>query len=240
MRLLAAPLAALLELAAPERCARCGAAPNERPWCARGATVPGLRPWDAPHLCRPCLADLDQGTAVRPAAAGCPAVWAARATGADLVGAVGTWKYYGVRGLAWPLASLLAAAARDLAGGLGAAPVLVPVPLHRRRRRQRGFNQAELLARLAAGELGWAWASPLRRVRATAQQARIAADGGRRRNLAGSCRTEPGTALPEGPLVLVDDIVTSGATLAEAARALAAAGRPPAAALALGLRVGSG
>jgi len=234
------PLAALLELAAPERCARCGASPTERPWCARDAAVPGLRPWDAPHLCRPCRDALDQGAAVRPASGGCPPVLAARATGADLVALVAAWKYHGVRGLAWPLAGLLTPTARTLARDLGAPPVLVPVPLHRRRRRQRGFNQAELLARLLARDLAAPWAGPLRRVRATAQQARIAADAVRRRNLAGSCRIDPRAPLPAGPVVLVDDIVTSGATLAEAARALAAAGRAPAAALCLGVRVGPG
>ena len=119
--------------------------------------------------------------------------------------------------------------------------MLVPVPLHRRRRRERGFNQAALLAHLTAGRRGWSCADLLQRVRATDQQARLAGDDARRRNLDGCCRALRSTAEDvSGPLVLVDDIVTSGATLGEAARALAAVGRPPVAALALGLRIGPG
>ncbi len=234
-------LAALLDLAAPEHCAACGAGRGERPWCGRGARVAGLRRLDAPHLCRPCR-DLLAGTGPPPELDldGLPVV-AARATGADLVAVVAAWKYHGVRGLAWPLAELLVPAARTLERRLGGAALLVPVPLHRRRRRRRGFDQAAQLTALLGASLGWPHAALLRRVRSTPQQARLAGDERRRRNLARSCRAGGRIdAAPTLPVVLVDDIVTSGATLAEAARALAAAGRPAAAGLALGVRAGSG
>ncbi|MFN2371764.1 MAG: ComF family protein [Candidatus Krumholzibacteriia bacterium] len=241
MPLLTGFLSALLDLAAPECCLLCGTGRGEATWCARGARAPGLRAVDAPHLCRACGDALVAAPLAGAAVAGCPPVWAARPTGADLVEVVGAWKYHRIRGLAWPLAGLLAPAAADLAGRLDRPAVLVPVPLHRRRRRQRGFDQAALLAHLVAGGLGWSVAPLLERRRGTAQQARLDDDRARRCNLAGSCRVRRGMVPPDGaPLVLVDDIVTSGATLAEAARALAAAGRPPVAALALGLRVGPG
>ena len=234
-------IAALLDLAAPEACALCGAQAGERPWCGRGPAAPGLRALDAPHLCLPCRDKLvGEPVELVPAAASLPVI-AARATVADLVTVVAAWKYHGIRGLAWPLAELLEPAARRLGERTGQAPLLVPVPLHGRRRRERGFNQAELLARLLAVRLGWTCSDLLRRVRATEQQARLAGDDARRRNLDGCCRVsgDAGDA-PSGPLVLVDDIVTSGATLGEAARARAAAGRPPVAALALGVRGGPG
>jgi len=233
--------AGLLELVAPQTCALCAVQAAERPWCGRGPAVPGLRALDAPHLCLSCrhkLADLP--VLALPEAAGLP-VSAARTTGPDLVQVVATWKYHGVRGLAWPLAELLLPAARQVQGLVDGVPVLVPVPLHSRRRRERGFNQAELLARLTAARLGWTCADLLQRVRATAQQARLTGGEARRRNLAGCCRANPQAAgAVPGPVVLVDDIVTSGATLGEAARALAAIGRRPTAAVALGLRGGSG
>lgn len=203
--------------------------------------VPGLRALDVPHLCLSCRDKL-AGTPAQavPAAAGLP-VLAARATGPDLVQVVAAWKYHGVRGLAWPLTELLQPAARQLEELCAGTPVLVPVPLHRRRRRERGFNQAALLAHLTAGRLGWTCAELLQRVRATDQQARLTGDEARRRNLEGCCRAvRPAVDAVPGPLVLIDDIVTSGATLGEAARALAAVGRPPVAALALGLRGGPG
>ncbi|HPF71402.1 MAG TPA: ComF family protein [Candidatus Krumholzibacteria bacterium] len=229
---------ALLDVAAPASCLQCGARPGEAPWSARGPHVPGLRRADEPHLCLACLRGLAGDPRTGTTAGGLP-VFAAAATGPLLVDLVGAWKYHGVRGLAWPLAGLLGPAAAALAAGLAAAPVLVPVPLHRRRARGRGFNQAEVLARLAAAERGWPVAPCLVRRRATGQQARLHDDDARRRNLGGAVAVRGGPPAG-GPLVLVDDIVTSGATLDEAARALAAAGARPAAALCLGLRAGSG
>jgi predicted amidophosphoribosyltransferase len=108
---------------------------------------------------------------------------------------------------------------------------LVPVPLHARKLRARGFNQAEILARL----LGHEGQIPvrtdvLRRRRNTSQQAKITSDTERRRNLAASFAGQPPTCDPEdGPeggnrVGLVDDLVTSGWTVAAATESLSAAG----------------
>jgi ComF family protein len=106
------------------------------------------------------------------------------------------------------------------------APVqrmLVPLPLHRDRLRTRGFDQALELAR----PLGRALALPvaddlLRRVRDTAPQSRLDA-AARRRNLRGAFALAPG-ATPPAHVVLVDDVMTTGATLHAAANALLRAG----------------
>jgi len=101
--------------------------------------------------------------------------------------------------------------------------LLVPVPLHWRRRWQRGFNQAELLCRdlsSAFGELPWM--PLLRRRRATATQSELPA-GRRRGNVRGAfriCREFPESA----HVTLVDDVMTTGATLNECARLLKRAG----------------
>jgi ComF family protein len=101
---------------------------------------------------------------------------------------------------------------------------VVPVPLHWRRRAWRGFNQAALLGRPLAEATGLAYRpEALRRVRATRRQVRVPAHR-RAENVRGAFRLSrrAGSALPG--VLLVDDIVTSGHTVAECARVFRAAG----------------
>jgi len=114
-----------------------------------------------------------------------------------------------------------------LAGGvIGALPeVLIPVPLHAQRLRERGYNQALELARpLARAFELWLAPDLLARTRATAAQAELDAKT-RRKNLRGAFefRLPPGQSAP-GSAVLLDDVMTTGATLAECARILKRAG----------------
>lgn len=104
--------------------------------------------------------------------------------------------------------------------------VLVPVPLHPKRLRQRRFNQSLLLARALSRETGLEVAAHwLERVRATPSQGGLSAKG-RARNVAGAfkLRTKLPAALKDLNLVLVDDVYTTGATLSACARALKRAG----------------
>ncbi|MEW5935972.1 MAG: ComF family protein, partial [Bacillota bacterium] len=123
--------------------------------------------------------------------------------------------------------------ARDLAGVLGAAlargipagwnvQAVVPVPLHPRRERERGFNQSALLAEVVAVTLGVPCVLALRRTRATAQQARLHATE-RVTNLAGAFQADP-RLLPSGPVLLLDDVMTTGSTLLACRDALHGAG----------------
>lgn len=122
--------------------------------------------------------------------------------------------------------------ARELAGVLGEAlatgippqwgvGAVVPVPLHPSRQRQRGYNQAELLAREVARRLDVPCVDGLRRTRATRQQARQHAAG--RNEMAGAFAVGP-DRLPGGPVLLIDDVMTSGHTLLACQDALHAAG----------------
>jgi len=122
------------------------------------------------------------------------------------------------------------AAGRMLAGAMAVSFAdlprpggLLPVPLANARLRQRGYDQALELARPLARALGIALLpGGLRRVRDTQPQSRLDAVG-RRRNLRGAFEAVPGTTLP-GHVVLVDDVMTTGATLQAAALALRRAG----------------
>lgn len=105
------------------------------------------------------------------------------------------------------------------AGVLDGADALVPVPLHRSRRRARGFNQAEELAR----HLGPRVLPALRRVRATPSQTDLPASR-RHANVRGAFALLRGIDVRDLSVVLVDDVSTTGATLEACARVLKAAG----------------
>jgi len=126
------------------------------------------------------------------------------------------YKYGKVRTLAPVLGGLLAQALpRD-----EAFDAIVPVPLHWRRRLQRGFNQAELLARALARRTGIPVSKALRRVRATPNQAGLS-NSERRKNVTQAFRCRPVAAKR---ILLIDDVLTTGSTAAACALALKRAG----------------
>ncbi len=137
--------------------------------------------------------------------------------------ALHAFKFRGRRALAAPLGDLLVEA---MEGRLpaGAPALLLPVPLHPRRERERGFNQASLLAR----RVGRAWRVPVRddvlvRAMATHSQTELDAPA-RRANVRGAFRLRRPELIVARHVVLVDDILTTGATLGECARCLRAGG----------------
>ena len=212
----------VLDAAFPARCAGCGR--------------------EGPPLCRSCLPALDARLDL-PAGVplGLPAEipvpllqleWCAPFRGI-VRDALHRLKYAGERRLAEPLG--MAAARRWERAGVG-ADLVMHVPVHAERARARGYDQAELIARVAARHLGLPFAAGLERVRATTAQfdldrvdraANVAgafalAAGASSRVAHGGVR--PSAALRGRWVLLVDDVVTTGATLAACADVLEAAG----------------
>ncbi len=119
-------------------------------------------------------------------------------------------KFSGIRDLATDMARALSPIVDELA-----PDAIYPIPLHHRRHRRRGFNQAELLL----DRLGVPPApGRLERVRATASQVGLSASE-RRENVAGAFRYR-GPALKGVTVAVLDDVVTTGATAGECARVL--------------------
>lgn len=134
-------------------------------------------------------------------------------------------------GGSWPVARvfghLLASARRELVNPPRALPLpqlVIPVPLHPQRHAERGFNQAEHIARFAAEALGLPLAPPLlQRRRNTAVQSRLSASA-RQDNLHEAFQMDERSPLmpaePWNHVALVDDVLTTGSTLAAATSAL--------------------
>jgi ComF family protein len=118
----------------------------------------------------------------------------------------------------------MAGRSRVAAGDLEGVAAVIPIPLSPGRLRERGFNQAELIARAVAREMGL----PLRRrvlkkTKERPPQAGLSA-AARRANARSAYRARLPRALRGKPLLLVDDVLTTGATAESAARALLVAG----------------
>jgi ComF family protein len=148
--------------------------------------------------------------------------------GGPLADAICRLKYAGRTDAAGPLGELLARAAIPYSGRIDR---VVPVPLHPIRLRERGFNQTALLARPVARSLG-VRLDPgiIERVRETSDQAGLSRSD-RIVNVKGAFRARA-VGRP-GRILLIDDVRTTGATLAAAAEALLQAGVPSVATLAL-------
>jgi ComF family protein len=187
------PLRPLLSLVAPPLCVCCGAsAGSAEPLCARcRAGLRWLPPDPAPHG------------------------WAPLAYEGGARALVRTLKFRGAVGLAATMAAQIAATAPDeLLDGF----TLVPVPIHPSRLRRRGFNQAEWLALEVGERRGCPVSVCLERVGRAATQ--VGLDRlGRMESIEQSIRVRDGYEVPKR-VVVVDDVITTGATVAACAGAL--------------------
>jgi len=202
----------LLDLALPATCVGCGREGD--PIC---------------RACRPALAGREQAPAGIPI--GLPSdvpdpllqlEWCAP-FGGVVRRALHELKYAGERRLAEPLGAAIAARWRQTGAG---GDVIVHVPVHEDRARERGYDQAEALARVAARELRLPHLAALERGRATVAQFQLGRDR-RAANVAGAFRPAApamGRAVAGRWIVLVDDVVTTGATLAACSEALLESG----------------
>jgi ComF family protein len=130
-------------------------------------------------------------------------------------------KYGGSARIALPLASAAAPALEALTGLCGRLP-LVPVPVHAARERQRGYNQAALLAHQLGAGVGLPVLDLLERRRSTVRQHGLG-KAARLHNLRGAFALRNGVRAPPRA-ILVDDILTTSATLEACAQVLRAAG----------------
>jgi ComF family protein len=198
-------LAIVRRVVAPSRCAACDAA------VSAGSLA------EVVTFCAACARSIE-----RPAPGGAGADDVAFAVyGGAVAEAVRRFKYGPRPDLALPLGELIRRAARE--AGLR-ADLVVPVPLHPARLRERGFNQAALLAAAVASEIGAPLAArALVRARATRAQASL--DRAERlTNLAGAIRARSPWSLRGRHVLLVDDVRTTGSTLGACRAAALAAG----------------
>ncbi|MFA6427616.1 MAG: ComF family protein [Candidatus Magasanikbacteria bacterium] len=101
------------------------------------------------------------------------------------------------------------------------ADFLIPIPLHKRRYAERGFNQAELLAQIISNIMHIPLLKPLKRSRHTKQQAKLNR-GGRLTNLANAFEIEETQKdmIKNKTIIIVDDVFTTGSTMQECAKVL--------------------
>lgn len=217
-RMLTAGIRELAALVLQPCCAGCGA------------------PTRTPPACRTCLLSVPEVACRVPAPlpARVRQVWAAAPYESPVKELVNAYKDRGQRCLERPLGAALAAAVRQCGSPSAVQPtrrlLLVPAPSAGRALRRRGYDPVRRLADVAAERLAEAGTDvtvlpALRHVRSVSDQSSLTA-GARARNLSGAFAVRPRLlrSTAGAVVVLVDDVMTSGATLAEMSRALGAAG----------------
>jgi ComF family protein len=213
---------ALLDLVFPPRCAACGEPPaGGSPFCALCAEAVDPVPDPCPRCGRPGAAGAGGCAACAEAPPGFSALAAAALFGGPVADAVHALKYGGRAAVAGPLGAWMATRLPPAPPSV-AGPVVVTIPLGRRRRIERGYDQAALLGDALARSAGLRrLRGALRRVRETPPQVGLDRTA-RIRNVAGAFLARPSVRGLD--VLLVDDVVTTGATADAAARALAEAG----------------
>ena len=136
--------------------------------------------------------------------------------------AIHRYKFSGVRAYVRPFGLLMAQCVQDRPEM--AADLVTWAPLSRKRRRERGYDQGELLARAMAKRLGLPAVPTLVKARHTQPQSGLDSAEARRANALGAYALLPGADVAGRHVLLADDVVTSGATLSECARTLLEAG----------------
>ena len=132
------------------------------------------------------------------------------------------YKFYGHRSYAKSYGRLLAAKLQK--DGWDNTDLLTWVPVSRRRKRARGYDQSQLLAAAVAKELGMQEVATLRKIRHTKPQSATGSAAHRRANILNAYRVIDPSLIADKRILLLDDIVTTGATASECARTLLTAG----------------
>lgn len=213
----------IADLLFPPRCGGCGAVGS---WLCAACIAQIEPPYPEGWTCGGC-GSAEWGTCRRCQAPALAGLLVVGTFDGPLREAIHRLKYGRQRALAPALARLLALGlGHTPAPWNGAAPPLLAVPLHPARTRERGFSQTDLLAQALAAQSAYPLLAGLHRIRATPPQVGLSA-AQRRVNVTGAFAWQGSAPPPPGPLLLVDDVYTSGATLAAAAQALRAAGSGP-------------
>jgi len=164
---------------------------------------------EAEHLCGNCILQL-------------PPYAAARSFGyytAELSGLIQGLKFQGRRNLIGLLAPLLVTTFFE-SWGREEFDIVVPVPLHPKRRRERGYNQAELLACALSRKIAVPFsADALVRIRHTLPQVGLS-ESQRMENVSKAFRCKDAQRISNARVLLIDDVMTTGATVGSAARCL--------------------
>jgi competence protein ComFC len=220
---------ALFSLFFPDDCRVCGRplqAPTRIPLCRECLLPP--EPFRAEYFCASCrtpflnafpLDSKGRCALCRQSLRGFDAAYCFGSYEGLLRDWIHLYKYGRVKTMGRPLGELLAAALP----GDERFDAVVSVPLHWRRRWQRGFNQSELLARGIARRRGVPVMAALRRVRHTATQTGLS-NTSRRRNVTGAFEVRHRQPVAGQRILLIDDVMTTGSTVAACAAALRRAG----------------
>jgi len=132
------------------------------------------------------------------------------------------FKFYNARSYAEPYGKLLAARlAQEYPDGI---PLLTWVHISKKRKRKRGYDQTELIARVVARELGVPLVPVLTRVLDAGPLSSLRDASARRANVLGAYRVKDRTAIAGKTVLLLDDIITTGVTVSECAKILLTAG----------------
>jgi ComF family protein len=219
-------LSDLMDFCYPGRCASCEAA-TDGPAVLCAACDEALRELEAAPACSWC------GKPIAEVGAPCPYCLGEGMAHFDRIVRLGVFtdplkhlihrmKYHKQWGLAETLADRLLGQERTK-GLLTETEVIVPVPLHRLRQITRGYNQAEVIAKRLASSCKLKLARPVVRLRHTESQANLTSVETREDNLRDAFGLVNPRSVKGKHVVVVDDVMTTGATLRAVARALRAA-----------------